>query len=76
MECLEIMLPWQEYNPPLKNIIWMYTEQNQEYLMNWKYKFEMLLPLFLLTSEENVLSRFLPDPAEVFAQQYCVEIWH
>jgi len=21
MECLEIMLPWHDYNPPLKNII-------------------------------------------------------
>lgn len=45
MECLEIMLPWQDYNPPLKNIICLCTEQNQEYLMNWKHKFEMHFPL-------------------------------
>jgi len=65
MECLEIMLPWQDYNPPLKNIIWMCTEPNQEYLMNWKHKFEMLFPLFLLTSEGKVLSRCHPGLAEV-----------
>jgi hypothetical protein len=27
-----------------------YTDQNQEHLTNWDNKFEILLPLFLLTS--------------------------
>jgi len=40
-------------------------EQNQEYLMNWKHKFEIPFPLFLLTSEGKVLSRWLPGLAEV-----------
>jgi len=40
-------------------------EQKQEYLMNWKHKFEMPFPLFVLTSEGKVLSQCLPGLAEV-----------
>jgi hypothetical protein len=43
----------------------MCTEQNQEYLKNWKHKFEMLFPLFLLNSEGKVLSQCLRGLTEV-----------
>jgi hypothetical protein len=57
---------------PFQNITRMCTEQNQEYLMNWKHKFEAFVPLFLLTSEGSVLSRRLPNLAEVCVHNNAV----
>jgi len=53
------MLPWKDGNPKiLGNILWMYTDKNQEYLLNcnWNNNFEIPLPLFPLTPIANVLS--------------------
>lgn len=37
------------------------TDKNQEPLLNWNYKLEMFMPLFLFTSQGEVSSLGLPD---------------
>jgi len=58
-------------SPVEKRYLGVY-EQNQKYLMNWKHKFEMPFPVFLLTSEGKVVSRRLPGLAEVYLHNNTV----
>jgi len=51
----------------MKNIsVDEYTNQSQKYLMNWKNKFGILLPPFLLTSYRKHACVF--QTAEVYAK--------
>jgi hypothetical protein len=58
MEFSEIVLACKDNKPNnlLKNVLWISTDQNQEHLMNWNNKFEILSLLFLLILEERCCS--------------------
>ena len=58
MEVLETMLAWQDDTAnPLKNVLWMCTDEKQEHLFNWNNRFEIQTVLDFRTPNSDILTQ-------------------